>query len=458
MSASVVDAPLMDLLTRYKRRVAGSYRALTPAEIPTLVGPHTASRKIDGELWFLVARPDGPVLMNPAGRSLSGPLPVLEQSRGVPAGALIAGELHVDAGGARERVGDLSALLAGPATEWHRLCFTAFDLVRDAEASDQLGQSFEVRFAALQALLPGATNLRCVAPEPVDGPAALQALFSTVVEEGGAEGLVVRSGAGVVYKLKPTRDVDAVIIAYSENVAEPGTIRSILLGLMHDDGTIQLLGGCGNIGSADMRKALHGRLAPDVVPSQVRYASDSGALYRFVRPQLVVTVRVTELQGERSDGTVTTTPVLAFDDGGWTSRGVRPCPRPIHPVLDRVRDDKSVTIHDVRFAQVADRVPVSTVAAPSGPLPASEVLRREVWTKVTKGQTAVRKLVIWRTNKVEADASFPAYVVHWTDYSATRGTPLEREVRLAPTEALAMELGEAMIAENIKKGWAKVGE
>jgi hypothetical protein len=48
-------------------------------------------------------------------------------------------------------------------------------------------------------------------------------------------------------------------------------------------------------------------------------------------------------------------------------------------------------------------------------------------------------------------------VVHWTDYSATRGTPLEREVRLAPSEALAMELGEAMIAENVKKGWSKVG-
>jgi len=74
-----------------------------------------------------------------------------------------------------------------------------------------------------------------------------------------------------------------------------------------------------------------------------------------------------------------------------------------------------------------------------------------------KGQTAVRKLVIWRTNKAQVDASFPAYVVHWTDYSATRGTPLEREVRLAPTESLAMELGDAMIAENIKKGWVKIG-
>ena len=433
---SEVDAPLLDLLTRYKRRVAGSYRALTPAEIPSLIGAHTATRKIDGELWFLIGGPDGPRLVNPAGRVLT------------------AGELHSDA--TRERVGDVRALLAGGAAAQEKLCFSAFDLVRDAAGGDQLAHPFETRLAALQALMPTGANLRCLVPEPVNGPAALQSLFTAVVDTGGAEGLVVRSGVGMIYKLKPTRDVDAAIIAFSENAEEPGKVRSILLGLMHEDGTYQLLGSCGNVGTAEMRMALHGRLAPDVVPSQVRYASDSGALYRFVKPGIVVTIRVTDLQGDRADGTPTTTPALAFGDGGWTGLGVRACPRPLHPVLDRVRDDKSVTTHDVRFAQVADRVPVAGTAASTGPLPGSEMLRREVWTKVTKGQTAVRKLVIWKTNKAPVDASFPAFVVHWTDYSATRGTPLEREVRLAPTETLAMELSDAMIAENIKKGWAKV--
>lgn len=458
MPTTAIDAALLDLLTRYKRRIAGSYRTLTPEDIPTLIGPHTASRKIDGELWFLVVDGDGPTLMNPAGRTLTGKLPVLEEARGkIPVGTLIAGELHVDGGNARERVGDLSALLAGTSKELSRLCFTAFDLVRDAAGTDQLAQPFDARFTTLTSIVPaGGANLRCIVPETVEGPTALQALFQTVVEEGGAEGLVVRSSAGMVYKLKPTRDIDAVIIAFSENAEEPGKVRSILLGLMHEDGTVQLFGGCGNIGSAEMRTALHKRLASDVVPSQVRYASDSGALYRFVAPKIVVTIRVTELQGERSDGAATTTPVLAFTDGGWTGRGVRPCPRPIHPVLDHLRDDKHVTPHDVRFAQVVDRLPATSPAAPAGPLPASEVLRREVWTKETKGKTSVRKLVIWKTNKEAVDASFPAYVVHWTDYSATRGTPLEREVRLAPTEALAMELGEAMVAENIKKGWTKV--
>ena len=127
-------------------------------------------------------------------------------------------------------------------------------------------------------------------------------------------------------------------------------------------------------------------------------------------------------------------------------------------MLERIREDKQATAHDVRFAQVADRLPAEPEAvASTGPLRESTALRREVWTKAAKGSTAVRKLVVWRTNKEQQDPSFPAFVVHWTDYSATRGTPLEREIRLAPTEELAQQLAEGMVAENIKKGWTKVG-
>jgi hypothetical protein len=89
-------------------------------------------------------------------------------------------------------------------------------------------------------------------------------------------------------------------------------------------------------------------------------------------------------------------------------------------------------------------------------LPASTVIRRKVWTKTTKGKIAVRKLVAWQTNKSDLDPSFPAYVLHWTDYSAGRGTPLDREVRTAPTEALVDEIAAMMIEDNIKKGWEEV--
>ena len=69
----------------------------------------------------------------------------------------------------------------------------------------------------------------------------------------------------------------------------------------------------------------------------------------------------------------------------------------------------------------------------------------------------MRKLLVWQTNKAASDATFPAYVVHWTDYSAGRATPLDREVRVAPTEAEALRLADALVTENIKKGWEPAG-
>ena len=46
--------------------------------------------------------------------------------------------------------------------------------------------------------------------------------------------------------------------------------------------------------------------------------------------------------------------------------------------------------------------------------------------------------------------------MHWTDYSPGRGSPLDREVKLAPDEKAAMKIADSMVEENIKKGWEKV--
>ena len=61
--------------------------------------------------------------------------------------------------------------------------------------------------------------------------------------------------------------------------------------------------------------------------------------------------------------------------------------------------------------------------------------------------------MVWKTNKENVDPSYPAYVVHWTDYSAGRKSPLTREVRPASTGEAAEALADAMVADNVKKGW-----
>ena len=58
-----------------------------------------------------------------------------------------------------------------------------------------------------------------------------------------------------------------------------------------------------------------------------------------------------------------------------------------------------------------------------------------------------------KNRKSEINSAFPEYVVHWTDYSSGRASPLNREVKLAPNEESAMQLADGLILENIKKGW-----
>ncbi len=56
----VNDQGLVNLLASYKRRIAGLYRPLSPNDIASIPpSVLVASRKIDGELWFLVSNDDG---------------------------------------------------------------------------------------------------------------------------------------------------------------------------------------------------------------------------------------------------------------------------------------------------------------------------------------------------------------------------------------------------------------
>jgi len=69
---------------------------------------------------------------------------------------------------------------------------------------------------------------------------------------------------------------------------------------------------------------------------------------------------------------------------------------------------------------------------------------------------AVRKLLVWRTGKESQWPGWPAWIVHFTDYSPDRKTPLERTFRTALTEDDAMAVAAEMVTENIKKGWEPV--
>jgi hypothetical protein len=150
--------------------------------------------------------------------------------------------------------------------------------------------------------------------------------------------------------------------------------------------------------------------------------------------------------------------VLDFQSNGRDRyRVVRrlPLAAVISPQFVRRREDKSPRPEDVRIQQVSERVEVELADrdARQMTMPASQMLRREVYSKAAKGETMVRKFVMWRTNKETHSDEYPAYVVHFTDFSPNRQTPLEREVRVSSSLEQIETLWHRLKEENVKKGW-----
>ena len=454
VGAELNELDLVDFISAYRRRVAGNYRPLLINDFGTLpTSGLLVSTKIDGELWFLVSLKKEFFLTNARGVVIFGDIPLLALAKSIPENTIIAGELFAQVEGRRSRVGDLAALLAeGGGAEDKNLSFAAFDLLRNAGKS--VDGPYIQRYEELKQLITTSGPLSVVQSEEMDR-AQLLTMFESEVVKGEIEGLVIRLPSGLIYKLKPSITIDAVVIAYTTRSDQPGLARSILLGLMHSSGEIQILGGCGNLGSDVDRSTLGKQLEKLKVDAPIRYASDSGSLYSFVKPELVVEIKVTDLQLERADGTNSSTMILSFKGGSWNSERLSQCPRPIHPVLVRVRADKQVNYIDIRIDQIDGYMPKLKDAELRVETAKSEILRRDVWTKETKGVVAVRKLLVWKTNKEKTNELHPAYVVHWTDYSPGRGSPLDREVKLAPDEKTAMKIADALIETNIKKGWEK---
>ncbi|MBL9100544.1 MAG: ATP-dependent DNA ligase [Myxococcales bacterium] len=464
-AGSITDADMAAMVRNYKRVVAGSYRSLVFEDLatPALPGGNLlVSPKIDGEMWFLVLG-DGPAfLASPTGRVVSGDVPVLTEATAlagkVQGRTVLAGELFAvkPAGQGRPRVGDLAAVMGGEdKAQVERMAFVAFDLVvgGDAEAP-QRSLVYSERLDVLRRLLAGGKRVQAIKTEAASGSERVLALWNEWVEGGKGEGLVLRTGDNFVYKAKPSITLDAVIIGYTDSSDDPDGVGALLMAMMREDGQFQIIGSCGNM-PTEVRQQFKKALSGKEIASNYRYANSKGALYRFVRPETVIEFKVTDVQGEDSSGESILRMVLEHSERGWTVVRELPGASILHPVFVRVRDDKQVNKTDIRVAQVLERCLVEGLGkkAEKVVLPASTVVRREVYVKAAKGQSSVRKLVVWKTNKETVDRSYPAFVVHWTDYSPGRKDPLQREVRVAPTLADAIKIGDDMIAENVKKGW-----
>ncbi len=460
---SLKDTQVADKLRNYKKLVAKRYRIVYPENITKFLpeGKLWISTKVDGELWFLVKRGGEVALCAYNGRVLQG-VPVVAEAEKLLASAgdiIIPGELFAvpPDGTSRPRVGHV-ALCLGDDNLAKNLGFRAFDLLEE-NGEDFLYHSYEERFLRLQALLGEGKRCGVVTTEEGERTQARDH-FHEWVDTGKFEGLVVRSEQGITYKVKPFVTIDAVVIAFGER-EENGRpeVRELTVALLRDDGTYHVLGSVGNGFGEGGRTDWHDRLSAIEMPSSFRMANREGTLCRFVKPEIIVEIKVSDIVDTDSRDFPVRRMTLGYDPkDGWNSIGSLPIVSLIHPILIRERDDKLVDVGSVGLDQIMSVVPFEGRSLQATPkdLSRSEVLRRGVWTKETKGSLGVRKYVAFATNKADDDPNFPPYVIYFTDFSAGRKDPLKTEMRVTPDKDMVNAYIESWIVDNIKKGWNEI--
>ena len=465
-AGSVRDPELAALLASHKRDVAGAYTSVAPEAITSTIpaGRHVASTKIDGEQWFLCKNGHGALLVSPNGKVITG-VPLTEEADQVLAGwtGVLAGELYATAVTGRPRVFDLhSALGGGAGAQVDRLRFAAFDILRGSDRDCQ-SLPFGDRAERIRELLTDAEVIHPADFTVVGGSDGVQAFFESKVL-AGSEGIVVRCNDGRIFKVKPRVTIDAAVMAYTESSLGVG---ELLLALMPDeqpDGhmAMQIIGRIDTGFSRAERRELADRLRPLRCESAPNLSSRSGLPYQWVRPEMVVEVACHELFTTASDGESIRRWRLKHDGDVWQPLGKAASVSMRDAVFVRVREDKTVRLPDVRWSQVTDLVLIADVKHAPADLPRSDVIRREVYTKRVRDYgTAVRKLVVWRTNKDDADPRYPAYVAMFTDYSPARQDPLRTELRVASGAERIVAIAENWLAENTRRGWecvAKIGD
>jgi len=309
------------------------------------------------------------------------------------------------------------------------------------------------RFDILKTILPEKGVLHVAHHEIFESKSSIEEMFHQHIDGHNAEGIVVKTVAPGGFKIKPKYTLDAVIVGFAEGDGDrAGLLRDFLLAFMRPDGTYQLFAHMSHGFSEEQRKDLLVEYKKKVVASTYIEVARNKLAFHMVKPETVVEFSCLDVINEDSKGFIQKM-TLQYDEAtGYTPVRMHPSVSVTIPLFHRFREDKIVNAEDVRFAQVESIVSFEEKALQEEDLKPAEIIDRQVYTKESAGLTMVRKFIIAKTNK-EASGVFPAYVYHYTDFSANRAEPLKRDVKISSSEEQIKSIFEAGITKNIKKGW-----
>ncbi len=435
--------------TEYKKKIASRYVSVDPSQIGFKIfesSYYLCSHKLDGHLGILSIENSNIKLYDRSGDELNVPS-IYAAAKSIKQDGIYAGEICVFKDGKPGANFDVTTALANP--DSHDIRFGLFDLV--GVDTDSTSNDLKLKFEKLKEIAGKGEIIFAIEQHTFESRKDIINFFNLSVSEH--EGIVVRSAQGIVYKIKPTRTIDLVVLGYAEGIGErQGMIRNLMLGCITKKNEYLLVSQCGNGFTDSQRKELFDQLKPLAVESDYLEVSGAKTAFVMVKPELVAEISCLDLIGEITSGIIKKTTLSYDSNKGYHREGSIPSVSMISPVFVRLRSDKKPDASDAGIKQIEEFI-ISTVDSSEKTLTQSEIIGREIFTKSSKGSTAIRKFIILKTNK-EQTGEFSPFVVVYTDFSGGRKTPLEQEIYLCETENEAKDKVTMLKDENIKKGWA----
>ncbi len=448
----------------YKRRVSGNMRAVPSEEIFKLpkAKNYYVSRKYDGEMAMLFFDGNSVISVNPGGTARVG-LPAFDEAatllKKAKIGSCVLGAeiyVRVEATNAHPVQQVVRILRSPPSKEdLNRLGVAIFDII---ELEEKPVDSAAKVYPQLKKWFEKGESVHVVEFEKADSIETIMERFTDWVIGEGSEGVVVRHDQAGWFKIKLRHSLDVAVIGYSEGTDHrKGLLHDLLVAVMRSDGSFHEFTRVGGGFTEDDRKTILADLKKRVVPSDYVAVNNDYVAYEMIKPGKVIEINCLDLIVERARGGPVKRMVLDWDGKRYSATVRMPLVSVISPQFIRIRDDKEAVVDDVSIRQVTDlaAVPDADRSVHEDDDPPSELLERQVYTKVMKGNTMVRKLLLWKTNKKDRN-DYPGFVVYLTDFSPNRQNPLERDIKISNSERTAKQMFDDWGRKIFITGWEKV--
>jgi len=446
----------LSLIKRYKSVVAQGYTFLPVNEIKNLQNDdYFISRKYDGQLWYYIKEKDYSKIINVNERDISKALPALlndlDNKTKQHKNLILAGELYFSTND-RERNGDVSSSI-NDVSRSKNLKLGVFDVV----FSEKLNPEFSKRYDFLLDMLDVDKKASSHAIEQKKiKKNEIEKYFTEIVENEKGEGVILRNNTHI-YKIKKEETIDAVITGYTTE-EKANEIRSISFGVFINQNEIMHIGSSGNFSDLNLKKLLFNELTSLKINSNFQKVASNGAAYTFIKPKIVLEVKLLEFQADKSNDEPVKHLKFEVTNEKLNVTGKIRSVSILGSSILRLRDDKKANEQDCGLNQISRITGLSKDEFKTQEiknLPESKIIQKEVYKKESKKGIAIRKFVFWKSNK-EKVSDYSSFLCYYLDYSEGRKDPMKKKIYPFNDEKLGSMYFKKLIEENVKKGWNKV--